>query len=76
MTYILIPQVFLGNSLDLRGGNSVDGELNLLGCHPLAAGDQLSSDILSNGGRSIQAQEHASLELALGSLDFHLGRSN
>ena len=76
MTYVLIPKVFLGNTLDLRGGNSVDGELNLLGCHPSAAGNQLPSDILSNGSRPIQTQEHTSLELTLGPLDFHLGRCN
>ena len=75
-TYVLVPQVFLGNALDLCGGNSVDGELNLLGRHPLATGDQLPSDILSNGRCSIQTQEHASLELALGPLDFHLGGSD
>jgi len=76
VTYVLIPEVFLGDTLDLRGGNSVDGELDLLGCHPPAASNQLPSDILSNGGCPIQAQEHASLELALSPLDFYLGGGN
>lgn len=76
ITYVLVPEVFLGNTLNLCGGNSVDGEFNLLGCHPSAAGDKLPSDILSNGGGSVQAQEHASLELALGPLNFHLRGGN
>jgi hypothetical protein len=76
LTYVLVPEVFLGNTLDLSGGNGVDDELNLLGCHPPAAGDQLSSNILSNGGGSIQTQKHAGLELALGPLNFHLRGGN
>lgn len=55
-TYVLVPEIFLGNALDLRGGNGVDSEFDLLGCHSSAAGDQLPSNILSNGGSSIQAQ--------------------
>jgi len=76
MTYVLVPEVFLGNTLDLFGGNGVDGKFNLLGRHPPAAGDQLPSNIFSNGGSSIQAQEHTSLELTLGPLDFHLRGGN
>ena len=75
-THVLVPEVFLGNTFDLFGGNGVNGKLDLFGCHPPAAGDQLPSNILSDGGGSIQAQEHASLELALGPLDFYLRGSD
>lgn len=76
ITYVLVPEVFLGNALDLFGGNSVNGELNLFWCHPPAAGDQLPTNILGDGGGSIQAQEHAGLELALGSLDLYFRGSD
>lgn len=43
--------------------------LNLLGVHPPASGDNLASNILSNGSSAVKAQEQRSLELGLRTLD-------
>lgn len=50
MTYVLVPEVLLRDTLDLLGGDIVNSAFDLLGRVPPAAGDELSPDILRNGG--------------------------
>ena len=71
VTYILIPKVLLGYSLDISDSNSVDGILDLLRSHTAATRDKLSADILSNSSCAVQAEQEASLQLALGTLDLN-----
>jgi len=71
---LAVPEVLGGNAVDISGADLVDQLLNLLGRGALAHGDHLATDILSNGGGTIEAQEERRLELLLGTLD--LGRGD
>ena len=75
-THILVPEIFLCDTLDLVYSNSIDSSLDLLRSEPPSARDELTTNILSNGGGSIETQKETSLELALSPLDFDGSRSN
>lgn len=70
---LAIPKVLASNTVDIRGSDLVDGLLNLLGSNALALGNHLASDILGNGGGTVQAQEERRLELLLGTLNLGSG---
>ena len=69
LTYVLIPEILVRYPLDVVNGDGVDEELDLLGGHAAAARDELAADVLRDGGRAVEAEEEARLELALGALD-------
>ena len=75
-THITIPKVFLGYSLDVSGGDGINSTLDLEGREPLASGDQLPSNILSDSSGTIKAQKQARLELALGTGNFVIDGSH
>lgn len=75
-THVLVPEVLLRYPLDVLSGDLVNDELDLLGRHAAAAGDELAADILRNGGGAVKAEEQARLELALGALDLDVRGGN
>lgn len=70
---VLIPDPPLCEADDVVGGNSIDSSLDLTGAHPSASGHDLSADILSKGGGSVQGQQDGGLQLRLGALDLGFG---
>jgi len=70
---ILIPDFLVGELHDILLGDVVDEALNLAGAHATAGGNDLSADILSDGGGAVKGKENRGLELSLGALNFGLG---
>ncbi|KAI3480564.1 hypothetical protein L1887_57284 [Cichorium endivia] len=68
-----IPQVGAGHTLDVLDADRVNGRLDLLRRVALAGGDELSSNVLGNGGGAVEAEQQARLELRLGTLHLTLG---
>lgn len=66
---VSVPELPLGEVHDVLLGDGTDNALNLLGCEPPAGGDDLTSNILGDGGGAIEGKEDAGLELRLGALD-------
>lgn len=62
---VLVPQVLLGNALDLARRHSVDRSLDLLWRETLASGYKLATNVFRNRSRAIQAKQERSLELRL-----------
>lgn len=75
-TNILIPDVFLGDTLDLVDGDSVNSHLNLLGRHSASSSDELTTNIFSDSCCAVEAKEETGLELALCPLNFGLGSAD
>lgn len=73
---VAVPEFSVGKVHDLLLGDGIDQTLNLRGGHAAASGDELSANILGNGGGTVQRQEDGSLELGLGTLNLgggHVG---
>jgi hypothetical protein len=65
---ILIPQLLVGKLHNVLLSNTVDGALDLAGVHATTSGDDLSADVLSNGGGAVKGEKYRRLELSLGTL--------
>lgn len=70
---ILIPQPPVGELHDVLLGDLSDGTLNILGGEAAASGDNLATNVLSNGGGTVEREEDRSLELSLGTLNLRTG---
>lgn len=71
-----IPQIGSRNTLDVRNADRVNGGLDFLWGVSLAGGDELSSDVLGNGGGTVETKQQTGLELSLGTLHLTLGGSS
>ena len=65
---IAIPEFSVGKVHDLLLSNTINQTLNLGGGHTAAGGDELSANVLGNGGGTIQREEDRGLELSLSTL--------
>lgn len=70
---ILVPELALGEAHHVAGGNGIDCSLNLAWAQSAASGDDLSADVLGQGGGAIQRQQDRCLQLGLGTLNLGLG---
>lgn len=66
---ILVPELAVGELHDVLLGDLTDGTLNVLGREAAASGDDLATNVLSNGGGAVKREEHRGLELSLGTLN-------
>ena len=73
-TYILVPQILLGNTLDIFYGDCVNSVLNLLGSVATPSSNELATNIFGNCGETVETEEQASFELALCALHLCYGR--
>lgn len=67
---ILVPQVLLGKVHDVLGGDGTNNSLDLGWGHAAAGGDELSANVLGDGGSAVKGEEEGGFELGLGALDF------
>ena len=63
---VLVPQVLLGDALELSRSHGVDRGLDVLGREALARGHELATNVLGNGGGAVEAKQKRGLELRLG----------
>lgn len=65
---VLIPDLLLRELHDVLSRYCVDGTLDLARAHSSAGGNNLATNILGQGGGTIQRQQDRSLKLSLGTL--------
>ena len=66
---ILVPHAAVGEFHDVLLGDLANGTLNVLSREATASGDDLATNVLSNGSGAVKREEDRSLELSLSTLD-------
>lgn len=66
---ILVPYAAVGEFHDILLGDLANGTLNVLSREATASGDDLATNVLSNGSGAVKREEDRSLELSLSTLD-------
>jgi hypothetical protein len=69
---VAVPELALGEVHDIVGGNGANNALDLFRRETAAGGDNLASNVLSDGGGAIKGQKDGGLELSLGTLNLGL----
>ena len=70
---ILIPDLLVGEIHNVLGGNGINDALDLTGAHAATGGDDLATNVLSDGGGAVKGEEDGSLELGLRALNLSVG---
>lgn len=70
---ILIPDLLVGEVHNVLGGNGINDALDLTGAHAATGGDDLATNVLSDGGGAVKGEEDGGLELGLRALNLSLG---
>lgn len=66
---VAVPELPAGKVHDLLLGDGIDHALDLAGLHAAASGDELATNILSDGGGAVEGEEDGGLKLSLGALN-------